>query len=96
MDINPKYPEIVAREFRKAKKLADDVSIDVEFTDDETIIVSYPGERYVMTIGSDDDYFWFHNEKNDDVVSFDYPSDWIELEEDSQPFRDLRTRGDES
>jgi hypothetical protein len=75
MDIKS-YAEIVEREFRKAKKLENDVSIDVEFTDDETIIVSYPGERYVMTIGSDDDYFWFHNEKNDDVVSFDYPEDW--------------------
>lgn len=77
-DIKP-FEIIVEREFRKAAKIPDDVPVTVEFTEDETIIVTYADQRFVMEIGSDDDYFWFHNEATNAVVTFDYPDDWPEV-----------------
>lgn len=70
--------EIIAREFRRVKEIEPDVDIKVEFTEDETIVVTFSCKEYVMEIGSDDDYFWFRDEDTDDYVQFDYPPDWPE------------------
>lgn len=70
--------EILEREFRKAKDIPADVDIDVRFTEDETIEVAFQCMEYVMEIGSDDDYFSFHEVEGDDHVKFDFPPDWLE------------------
>ena len=79
--MNPKYPEILEREFRKAANLPDDAQVSVKFTDDETIVVTVNGAKWTMVIGSDDDYFWFQLENSDQQVRFDFPQDWLDLEE---------------
>lgn len=81
---NPKYSEIVEREFRLAAEVPDSHPVSVVFNDDEeTITVTTPDAEWVMEIGSDDDYFWFSKTGpgGGRVIRFDYPDDWIELEE---------------
>jgi hypothetical protein len=81
MSINPKYNEILEREFRKAAKLEATDKVIVDFPEEEIIVVTVNGKKWTMEIGSDDDNFWFHDEAGQDVVSFDFPEDWTEIEE---------------
>jgi hypothetical protein len=63
---------IIQREFEKASGMT---VTEVEFTDDERIIVTTTSAAtYVMEIGSDDDLFAFRH--GDDIVTFPYPADW--------------------
>ena len=88
--MNPKYPEIVEREFRKAAKLPDGDLVTVDFPEEsDEIVVIVNGKRWVMEVGSDDDdfYFVYQDEKGCDYVQFDFPQDWLELEENG-PWED--------
>lgn len=79
--LNPKYPEIIEREFRKAADVPIGTRIVVDFPEDEEVINVYvDGIHWVMHVGSDDDNFYFINEL-EDVLEFDFPQDWIDLEE---------------
>lgn len=80
--MNPKYLEIVAREFSAASGLAiGPEHVDFNF-DEETITVSTPdGAAYVMQLGSDDDGFYFMEIDGPGEIDFPFPADWIDLEE---------------
>ncbi len=80
MSTNPKYNAILEREFRAAAKLSPDAQVVVDFPEEEVICITVNGKKWVMEIGSDDDYFWFRDDTGD-VVRFDFPDDWDEVDQ---------------
>ncbi len=56
--------------------------------DEEIIVLTDDGRKWVMLVGSDDDGFYFHHDtgnepdESTEVVVFDYPQGWIDLESD--------------
>jgi hypothetical protein len=67
---------IIKREFEAARPGA---RVDeVEFTANEEIIVKTGNGIFTMEIGSDDNGFYFVNERHDEYVSFPFPPDWDE------------------
>lgn len=73
------YAQIIKREFEAA---TDVPVLSVIMTEDEEIIVRTPTDRFVMTIGSDDDGFRFRSDNCGSIIEFAYPADWLALEAD--------------
>ena len=98
-----KYTAILAREFRKAAGVVPNHPIKVVFTNKETInvYIKLAGRhlRYEMSIGSDDDEFWFNavDARGNPVpktlpIAFAFPEDWLALEESQLKPRKGRSR----
>jgi hypothetical protein len=75
------YAQIIKREFEAA---TDVPARRVLFTENEEIVVLTPRDRFVMTIGSDDDGFWFRSDNTGCVIEFAFPQDWLDLEADGR------------
>lgn len=68
--------QILTRDFQKATGLR---VINVKFTKDETIrVTTCDGRVWVMTIGSDDDKFFFRTE-SDFGIGFEFSPEWLAL-----------------
>lgn len=83
MDID-EFAQVLERDFRAAANLPDNVPISVTWTEEETIVVLAGRERYIHTIGSDDESFHFVRQIEEHpsrpVVEFEFSPDWLALQ----------------
>lgn len=95
--MDPRYAEILIAAFAAASGF-DVEDIQVEFTEDEEILVYVSGSGlWVMLIGCDDDGFaffpaeafdsdewlWVRSDWKGSPIEFDYPEAWLRLEEEN-------------